>query len=68
LEYVTLHGRISRSTVVELCGLEGREARTVLEKLVRRGELVVRGEKRGAYYERASAAVVDDLAEGGSGE
>ena len=52
LEYVDLKGRITRSAVVELCGLEGREARGVLEKLVRRGELVVRGEKRGAYYER----------------
>jgi ATP-dependent DNA helicase RecG len=52
LEYVDLNGRITRSAVVELCGLEGREARGVLEKLVRRGELVVRGEKRGAYYER----------------
>ena len=68
LEYVSLHGRITRSTVAELCGLEGREARTVLEKLVRRGELVVRGEKRGAYYERAGAAVVNDLGEASSGE
>ena len=63
LEYVDLHGRITRSTVVGLCGLEGREARTVLEKLVRRGELVVRGEKRGAYYERAGAAVEDGVGE-----
>ena len=68
LEYVGLHGRITRSAVVELCGLEGREARTVLEKLVRRGELVVRGEKRGAYYERASATVVDELGKAGPGE
>jgi len=66
LEYVSLHGRITRSTVVGLCGLEGREARTVLEKLVRRGELVVRGEKRGAYYERAGAVVVDDVGEAAS--
>src|SRR5687767_145136 len=63
LEYVTLHGKITRSTVVELCGLEGREARGVLEKLVRRGELVVRGEKRGAYYERAGAAVSEPTVE-----
>ena len=61
LEYVNLHGKITRSAAAELCGLEGREARTVLEKLVRRGELVVRGEKRGAYYERAGAAVMDEL-------
>ena len=68
LDYVNLHGRITRSTAAELCALEGREARTVLEKLVRRGELVVRGEKRGAYYERAGAVVADELGEVGSGE
>ena len=62
LDYVDLHGRITRSTVVELCGLEGREARGVLEKLVRRGELVVRGEKRGSYYERAGKAKVEESA------
>jgi ATP-dependent DNA helicase RecG len=55
LEQVDLHGKITRSAVAELFGLEGREARTVLEKLVRRGDLVVRGENRGAYYERAGA-------------
>jgi ATP-dependent DNA helicase RecG len=63
LDYVSLHGKVTRSVVAELCGLEGREARGVLEKLVRRGELVVRGEKRGAYYERAGAAVADELGE-----
>jgi len=63
LEYVNLHGKITRSAAAALCGLEGREARTVLEKLVRRGDLVVRGEKRGAYYERAGAAVMDELGE-----
>ena len=68
LEYVNLHGKITRSMAAELCALEGREARTVLEKLVRRGELVVRGEKRGAYYERAGAAVADELGESGSAE
>jgi ATP-dependent DNA helicase RecG len=62
LEYVGLHGRITRSTVAELCGLEGREARGVLEKLVRRGDLVVRGEKRGAYYERAGRGAIEESA------
>ena len=68
LEYVNLHGKITRSTAAELCSLEGREARTALEKLVRRGELVVRGEKRGAYYERAGAVVADELGQAGSAE
>ena len=68
MEYVDLHGKITRSTAAELCGLEGREARGVLEKLVRRRELVVRGEKRGAYYEKAGAAVAEQLGEAGSAE
>ena len=64
LDYVNLRGKITRSAAAELCGLEGREARGVLERLVKRGELVVRGEKRGAYYERAGAGVTDELASG----
>jgi ATP-dependent DNA helicase RecG len=52
LEFVETHGRITRSQAADLCQLGGREARGVLEKLVRKGELVVRGEKRGSYYER----------------
>lgn len=61
LDYVNLHGRINRSVAADLCGLEGREARGVLEKLVKRGELVVRGEKRGAYYERVGAPEANGL-------
>lgn len=57
LQHVDLHGRITRSIAAELCGLEGREARGLLERLVKRGELVVRGEKRGAHYARPSARV-----------
>jgi ATP-dependent DNA helicase RecG len=62
LEYVSLHGRVTRSAVADLCGLEGREARGVLEKLVRRGQLVVRGEKRGAYYEKAGSDSMEESA------
>lgn len=54
LQYVDRHGRITRSQAAELCGLEGREARGVLERLVKRGDLVVRGERRGSYYERSA--------------
>jgi len=68
LDHVHLHGRITRSAAAELCGLEGREARGVLERLVKRGELVVRGEKRGAYYERAGAGITDELAGRGGPE
>ena len=48
------NGRITRSQAAELCQLDPREARQILEKLVKRGELVVRGEKRGSYYERSA--------------
>jgi ATP-dependent DNA helicase RecG len=54
LQFVDAHGRITRSQAADLCQIGGREARSALEKLVNRGELVVRGEKRGAYYERSA--------------
>ncbi len=58
LQFVDAHGRITRSQAADLCQIGGREARAVLEKLVNRGDLVVRGEKRGAYYERSDAEVM----------
>jgi ATP-dependent DNA helicase RecG len=54
LQYVDANGRITRSQAADLCQLDPREARQILERLVKRGELVVRGEKRGSYYERAA--------------
>jgi ATP-dependent DNA helicase RecG len=60
LEFVETHGRITRSQAADLCQLGGREARGVLEKLVRKGELVVRGEKRGSYYERAAGVMAGE--------
>jgi ATP-dependent DNA helicase RecG len=55
LQYVETNGRITRSQAADLCQVEGREARQVLEKLVKRGALVVKGERRGSYYEMAGA-------------
>lgn len=57
LQYVDAHGRITRSQAADLCQVGGREARSVLEKLVNRGDLVVRGERRGAYYERSAGVM-----------
>lgn len=54
LQFVDTHGRITRSQAADLCQIGGREARSALEKLVNRGELVIRGEKRGAFYERSA--------------
>ena len=56
LQYVSANGRITRSQAADLCQVEGREARQVLERLVKRGTLVVRGERRGSYYEMATGA------------
>jgi ATP-dependent DNA helicase RecG len=53
LQYVDANGRITRAQAADLCQVEAREARQVLEKLVKRGDLVVRGARRGSYYERA---------------
>ncbi|HEU4584750.1 MAG TPA: ATP-binding protein [Gemmatimonadaceae bacterium] len=58
LQFVDSHGRITRSQAADLCQIGGREARSILERLVNRGDLVVRGEKRGAYYERSDADVM----------
>jgi ATP-dependent DNA helicase RecG len=57
LQYVASHGRITRAQAADLCQVGPREARAVLEKLVRRGDLVVKGERRGSYYEQAAEAV-----------
>lgn len=54
LQYVETHGRITRSQAAELCQVEALEVRGTLERLVRRGDLVLRGERRGSYYERAT--------------
>lgn len=54
LQYVDTHGRITRSLAADLCQIGRRDARGVLERLVKRGELVMRGQRRGAYYERGS--------------
>lgn len=54
LTYVDAHGRITRGEAAELCQSEPRQARRVLQRLVERGELVLRGSRRTAYYERPS--------------
>jgi ATP-dependent DNA helicase RecG len=57
LDYVGVHGRITRSQAADLCQIDARDARVVLERLVKRGELVVRGERRGSFYERATGVM-----------
>ncbi|MEJ7811633.1 MAG: ATP-binding protein [Gemmatimonadaceae bacterium] len=64
LQYVDTHGRITRSQTADLCQVGGREARAVLEKLVKRGELVVCGQKRGSFYERPERGAESVMAAG----
>jgi len=52
LSYVDAHGRITRSQAAELCALDPQQAGRLLRRLVTAGALVLRGERRGAYYQR----------------
>jgi ATP-dependent DNA helicase RecG len=54
LSHVAAHGRITRREAAELCRITPRQATALLKRLVNRGELVLRGSRRGAYYERTS--------------
>jgi ATP-dependent DNA helicase RecG len=59
LQYVDTNKRITRSQVADLCQLGSREASAILGRLVRRGELVLRGARRWAYYEQPSRAMTE---------
>jgi ATP-dependent DNA helicase RecG len=52
LSYVDQHGRIRRQDVIELCRLGPDQARRLLQRLVKGGKLVLRGQKKGSHYER----------------
>lgn len=54
LQYVEKHGRITRREAAELCRIASHQARDLLGRLVERGELDMRGSKKGAFYTRAS--------------
>lgn len=53
LDYVAQHRRIVREKVMELTGLAGRSATSLLDRLVKRGALIAYGDRRGRYYEPA---------------
>jgi ATP-dependent DNA helicase RecG len=52
LSYVEAHGRITRREAAELCQIGPDQAKALLRRLTDRGELVLRGARRGAFYER----------------
>lgn len=51
LEYVKVHGRITRREAAELCKLGPDQAYRVLKGLVQKGRLIRIGTKKGARYE-----------------
>ena len=53
LNYVSQHGRIQRSEVMELCRLDRGQAYRLLTKLVQNGLLVRHGTTKNSYYEKA---------------
>ena len=50
LQFVEKHGRITRKETAELCMLSSAQARYILTRMVREGQLKRRGEKRGVFY------------------
>jgi ATP-dependent DNA helicase RecG len=59
LQYVEKHGRITRREAAELCRIASHQARDLLGRLLERGDLVMHGAKKGAFYERASRNMED---------
>ena len=55
IQFVRKHSRITRKDVVELCRVGPFQATRLLDKLVKRGELTRKGQKRGTYYGLAKA-------------
>ena len=48
--YIREHGLIKRAQVVELCRIGPEEARGLLSRLLKQGEIELHGERRGSYY------------------
>lgn len=52
IEFVKAHERITRREAAELCSLTTDQAKHLLSRLERKGQITQRGKWRGAYYER----------------
>ncbi|MDE9366897.1 putative DNA binding domain-containing protein [Luteipulveratus sp. YIM 133132] len=50
LQYVEAYGSMTRGQVMSLCSVGTSQARSLLRDLVGAGQLVLRGERRGAHY------------------
>lgn len=54
LQYARTHGRITRRETAELCQIGPYQATRLLNRLVHKGVLVRRGQRKGTWYERSS--------------
>ena len=52
IQYVKAHGKIRRGEAAELCKITSRQATHLLKKLVDKKILLLKGERKGAYYEQ----------------
>ena len=51
LQYVETHGRITRNEVTDLCRIGPDQAFRILKKLVNKNKLIMKGTRKGAWYE-----------------
>ena len=61
LQYVEKHGRITRREAAALCRIASHQARDLLARLCGRGELVMQGRGKGAFYERGVKNMEDSI-------
>ena len=52
LKYIDTHGSIKRADVMDLCLISKDQAYKLLNRLKQQGEIVQKGERKGAIYER----------------
>lgn len=55
LQYVEKHGKITRREAAELCRIGPYQATRLLNRLVKKGELVRHGQRKSSWYERKSS-------------
>jgi ATP-dependent DNA helicase RecG len=51
LQYLQKHGSISRSEMAQLCKISENQARTVITRLLKHGQMARSGKGRGTRYE-----------------
>ena len=51
LQYLQKHGSISRSEIAQLCKISENQARTVITRLLKHGQMAPSGKGRGTRYE-----------------